>query len=146
MTFVYFAFYRYGAERVLLLAGLIWGLLTFWFQKVVTWAGSNIRYVVFARIMFGAAQGVHFPALASISSKNLNSKDRGFFFSATTAGGAFGSLVTGTIGSYMNETFGWSTVFYSIGKQKNKLLILVTYYIHRNIWILNYVKEITLLF
>ena len=115
---LFFTYYRYGAERVLLLAGLIWGLLTFWFQKVVTWAGSNIRYVVFARIMFGAAQGVHFPALASISSKNLNSKDRGFFFSATTAGGAFGSLVTGTIGSYMNETFGWSTVFYSIGKQK----------------------------
>jgi len=65
--------------------------------------------------MFGAAQGVHFPALASISSKNLNSKDRGFFFSATTAGGAIGTLVTGTIGSYMNETFGWPTVFYSIG-------------------------------
>jgi len=106
---------RYGAERVLLLAGLIWGLLTFWFQKVVTWAGSNLRYVVLTRIMFGAAQGVHFPALASISSKNLNSKDRGFFFSATTAGGAIGTLVTGTIGSYMNETFGWSTVFYSIG-------------------------------
>ena len=120
MTFVYCAFYRYGAERVLLLAGLIWGLLTFWFQKVVTWAGSNLRSVVFARIMFGAAQGVHFPALASISSKNLNSKDRGFFFSATTAGGALGTLVTGTIGSYMNETFGWSTVFYSIGKQKKQ--------------------------
>ena len=111
------------------MAGLIWGLLTFWFQKVVTWAGSNLRYVVFTRIMFGAAQGVHFPALASISSKNLNSKDRGFFFSATTAGGAIGTLVTGTIGSYMNETFGWSTVFYSIGKQKTNC----SFHLHINI-------------
>ena len=82
----------------------------------MTWAGSNLKYVVLTRIVFGAAQGVHFPALASISSKNLNSKDRGFFFSATTAGGAIGSLVTGTIGSYMNENFGWSSVFYTIGK------------------------------
>ena len=71
---------RFGAERVLLMAGLIWGLLTFWFQKVVLWAGSDLKYVVFARVIFGAAQGVHFPSLASISSKNLNSKDRGKVF------------------------------------------------------------------
>merc|ERR1712223_202257 len=106
---------RFGAERVLLLGGLIWGLLTFWFQNIVIWAGSNLKYVVFTRIVFGAAQGIHFPALASISSRNLNTKDRSFFFSAISAGLAIGTLLTGTIGSYMNETFGWSTVFYSIG-------------------------------
>ena len=101
---------------MLLLGGLIWGLLTFWFQNIVIWAGSNLKYVVFTRIVFGAAQGIHFPALASISSRNLNTKDRSFFFSAISAGLAIGTLLTGTIGSYMNETFGWSTVFYSIGK------------------------------
>ena len=106
---------RFGAERVLLTAGLLWGLLTFWFQNIVTMAGPDLRLVVFARVMIGAAQGVHFPALASISSKNLNTKDRGFFFSATTAGSALGTLTTGTIGSYMNETFGWPSVFYVIG-------------------------------
>lgn len=31
------------------------------------------------------------------------------------SGGAFGTLLTGTLGSYMNETFGWESVFYSIG-------------------------------
>lgn len=74
---------RFGAERVLLAAGLIWGLLTFWFQTILS---MDMSYVVFARVLLGAAQGVHFPALASISSRNLNTKDRSFFFSATTAG------------------------------------------------------------
>jgi ACS family sodium-dependent inorganic phosphate cotransporter-like MFS transporter 9 len=82
--------------------------------------------VVFARVIIGAAQGVHFPALASISSKNLNTKDRSFFFSATTAGGAIGTLLTGTVGSYVNETFGWPSVFYTIGILTIYITVLVT--------------------
>ena len=92
--------------------------MTFWFQHIVflsEHAESNFKLVVLSRVILGAAQGVHFPALASISSRNLNVKDRTFFFSATTAGGAFGTLLTGTLGSYVNETFGWPSVFYSIG-------------------------------
>lgn len=114
LSFFQFAI-RFGAERVLLTAGLVWGLLTFWFQNIIAWSSPDLRPVVFARVLLGAAQGVHFPALASISSRNLNSKDRSFFFSATTAGGALGTLLTGTVGSYMNETFGWPSVFYTIG-------------------------------
>ena len=138
-------FFRFGAEKVLLASGLIWGLLTFWFQKIVHVTAPDLKLVVFTRILIGAAQGVHFPALvssfpitttyliktnqsdtfllciylfqASISSKNLNTKDRSFFFSATTAGSAMGTLLTGTIGSYFNDTFGWDSVFYTIGKK-----------------------------
>jgi len=116
---------RFGAERVLLTAGLIWGLLTFWFQTILS---MDMSYVVFSRVLLGAAQGVHFPALASISSRNLNTKDRSFFFSATTAGGAFGTLLTGTLGSYMNETFGWESVFYSIGFIALLWVALLKYY------------------
>lgn len=96
--------------------------MTFWFQRIIE-NDSGLKIVVFARVLIGAAQGVHFPALASISSKNLNAKDRSFFFSAITAGGAMGSLVTGTIGSYMNEHFGWHSVFYSIGHENSYKLI-----------------------
>jgi predicted MFS family arabinose efflux permease len=99
-----------------LAAGSIWALLTFFFQTVISWAGSDFKYVLFARAIFGGAQGVHFPALASISSRNLNSKDRTFFFSATSAGAAMGTLFTGTVGSYANEAYGWPYVFYFIGK------------------------------
>ena len=113
---------RFGAERVLLVAGSTWALLTFFFQNIISWAGSDLRYVVLARAIFGGAQGVHFPALASISSRNLNNKERTFFFSATSAGSAMGALFTGTVGSYANEAYGWPYVFYIIGKKKKLYL------------------------
>ena len=100
-----------------MVAGSIWALLTFFFQNIISWAGSDLKYVVLARAIFGGAQGVHFPALASISSRNLNTKDRIFFFSATSAGSAVGALFTGTVGSYANEAYGWPYVFYFIGKK-----------------------------
>ena len=70
-----------------------------------------------------STQGVHFPALASISSRNLNNKDRTFFFSATSAGSAMGDLFTGIVGSYANEAYGWPYVFYFIGKNIFKLAL-----------------------
>ena len=60
-------FFRFGAEKVLLASGLIWGLLTFWFQKIVHVTAPDLKLVVFTRILIGAAQGVHFPALVSLS-------------------------------------------------------------------------------
>lgn len=61
-------FFRFGAEKVLLASGLIWGLLTFWFQKIVHVTAPDLKLVVFTRILIGAAQGVHFPALVSLFS------------------------------------------------------------------------------
>ncbi len=37
-------------------------------------------------------------------------------FSFVTTGSSLGTLLTGTVGSYVNETFGWPYVFYTIGK------------------------------
>eukprot|EP00094_Tigriopus_californicus_P008728 TCALIF_08413-PA protein Name:"Similar to Slc17a9 Solute carrier family 17 member 9 (Mus musculus)" AED:0.16 eAED:0.16 QI:124/0.71/0.5/1/1/1/8/0/461 len=109
---------RFGAERVLLASGIVWGFITFWFHQIVYLVSDHemaLNLIVLSRVVLGAAQGVHFPALASISSTNLNVRDRSFFFSATTAGSAFGTLLTGTLGSYLNESFGWPHVFYAIG-------------------------------
>ena len=104
---------KFGAERVILAAGLGWGLITFWFHAIVE--NFHFGLVILCRVLLGAFQGVHFPALASISSGNLCVKDRTFFFSATTAGGAIGTLLTGTLGSLVKELFGWPMVFYAIG-------------------------------
>ena len=43
-------------------------------------------------------KGTFFPAVASLSSRNLASRDRSFFFSSTTAGASVGTLLTGTLG------------------------------------------------
>ena len=61
------------------------------------------------------SSGVHYPAVASITSRNLGARDRSVFFSATCAGGPLGALLTGTVGSYVNGAFGWPAVFYTIG-------------------------------
>jgi ACS family sodium-dependent inorganic phosphate cotransporter-like MFS transporter 9 len=109
---------RFGAERVLLGAGLGWGLLTFWFHQIVYLVQDHdlaMNLIVFSRVLLGAFQGIHFPAVASITSRNLGVRDRSFFFSATTAGGSLGTLLTGTVGSYVNVTLGWPSVFYTIG-------------------------------
>ena len=105
---------KWGPERVLLTAGLGWALITFWFHALMS-LEIGFAFIVLARVALGACQGVHFPAMASLSSQNLNVKDRGFFFSAVTAGGALGTVLTGTVGSAVNETFGWPSVFYAIG-------------------------------
>ena len=109
---------RFGAERVLLGSVLGWGLLTFWFHQIVYFSqdhDSAIALIVFSRVMMGAFQGVHYPAVASITSRNLGARDRSVFFSATCAGSPLGALLTGTVGSYVNGSFGWPAVFYTIG-------------------------------
>ena len=58
---------------------------------------------------------MHYPAVASITSRNLSSRDRSVFFSVTCAGSPVGVLLTGTVGSYVNAAFGWPAVFYTIG-------------------------------
>ena len=73
---------------------------------------SKLQFHVFAYPIFS---GVHYPAVASITSRNLGSRDRSVFFSATCAGGPLGTLLTGTVGSYVNGAFGWPAVFYTIG-------------------------------
>jgi hypothetical protein len=63
--------------------------LQFWFHQLVYLFSdhtSAFRVILLSRVFLGACQGVHFPAMASISSRNLSTKDRAFFFSFTTAG------------------------------------------------------------
>ncbi len=53
--------------------------------------------------------------MASLSSRHLNARDRSFFFSSATAGSSVGTLLTGTLGSYLQSALGWPAVFYGVG-------------------------------
>lgn len=61
-------------------------------------------------------------------------------FSFVTTGSSLGTLLTGTVGSYVNETFGWPYVFYTIGKtlmtSQNNWRAFVYNYARRN-WRIN---------
>ncbi len=52
---------RFGGERVLLGAGLGWGLVTFWFHRIVyAFEGHNeaFKAIVLARVLWGGFQGL----------------------------------------------------------------------------------------
>jgi len=114
---------KFSAERVLLASAFGWALVTFWFHQIVYLSsGSNdadgnggLALIVAFRVLMGACQGVHFPAAASLTSKRLPARERALFFSASTGGSAVGMLLTGTLGSYLNASYDWPAVFYTLG-------------------------------
>nr|CAD7455016.1 unnamed protein product [Timema tahoe] len=67
------------------------------------------------KVIIAAAIGVHFPSMSSLTSQNLIESERASFFSILMSGSAFGTLVTGTLGSFVLDYFGWQAVFYTIG-------------------------------
>lgn len=97
----------------------------------------SIPFIVTVRIINGALQGVHFPSMISLTSQvslsstfypecvarkcpvylqNLSSNERTSFFSMLTSGSAVGTLLTGILGSFILDYFGWPSVFRIIGK------------------------------
>jgi len=110
---------RLGGQRVIFLAAVAWSLITIWMPNILlltpkTWSYS-IPFIVTVRIINGACQGVHFPSMISITSQNLSSSERTSFFSLLTSGSALGTLLTGILGSFILDYFGWPSVFRIIG-------------------------------
>uniref|UniRef100_A0A1B0GKF9 Putative solute carrier family 17 member 9-like protein n=1 Tax=Lutzomyia longipalpis TaxID=7200 RepID=A0A1B0GKF9_LUTLO len=110
---------RIGGQRVMLAAAIGWSLITFWMPNFILMAPKSlswgIPFIVVVRIINGACQGVHFPSMISITSQNLCANERASFFSMLTCGSAFGTLLTGTVGSIILDYFGWPAVFRVIG-------------------------------
>ncbi|XP_065353869.1 voltage-gated purine nucleotide uniporter SLC17A9-like [Cloeon dipterum] len=107
---------RYGGERVILIAALMWSLATLAIPPIVRCYSHPLSWSLIAlRVVHGASQGFHFPSLSSLSSKRLSEHDRGPFFSIATCGSAFGAILAGTAGSFLLTYFGWPEVFRLIG-------------------------------
>uniref|UniRef100_A0AAG5DMN7 Major facilitator superfamily (MFS) profile domain-containing protein n=1 Tax=Anopheles atroparvus TaxID=41427 RepID=A0AAG5DMN7_ANOAO len=110
---------KFGGQKVILLAAIGWSLITFWMPNIITsssvFASYSIPFIVTIRIINGACQGVHFPSMISITSQNLSASERASFFSILTSGSALGTLLTGIVGSFILDYFGWPTAFRVIG-------------------------------
>nr|CAD7441300.1 unnamed protein product [Timema bartmani] len=72
---------------------------------------------------------VHFPSMSSLTSQNLIESERASFFSILMSGSAFGTLVTGTLGSFVLDYFGWQAVFYTIGFLCIAWTLFLRYYV-----------------
>lgn len=99
---------RYGGAKVMLGAGIGWSLLTFYTPEFTR---TNIWALLLSRILLGAFQGLHFPAMSSVIVKYLRQQDRTFFTSVVAAGPSCGLLLMGSLGSVVMVYYGWPTVF-----------------------------------
>lgn len=123
---------KYGGQRVIFVASIFWTLITIFMPNFIqiapTMWNMSLPFIVFVRILNGACQGVHFPSMMSITSQNLSSTESSSFFSILTAGSAIGTLLTGTLGSFILDYFGWSSVFRVIGCLGLAWTLMLRYY------------------
>ncbi|CAD7000684.1 solute carrier family 17 member 9 [Ceratitis capitata] len=123
---------RFGGQRVILFAAIGWSLITFFMPNII-WSSNAIKvysipFIVTIRIINGAFQGVHFPSMISLTSQNLCSNERTSFFGLLTAGSALGTLLTGSLGSFVLDYFGWPYVFRVIGFLGISWALMLRYY------------------
>ncbi|CAG0919431.1 unnamed protein product [Notodromas monacha] len=106
---------RIGGEVVLLWSSMVWSFMTFMHPVVVhLFAGSKtwvIQSLLVVRVIMGGAQGMFFPAVASLSSRKLSKLRRSAFFARASSGSSLGTIFIGSVGSLLLASFSWEMVF-----------------------------------
>ncbi|OAD53767.1 Solute carrier family 17 member 9 [Eufriesea mexicana] len=122
---------RIGGQKVLLISALGWSMTTFFMPEVIelfSRSDSSIILVATVRTINGAFQGMHFPSMISLISQRLHETERASFFSLLTSGSALGTLLTGSLGSYLLEHYNWITVFQTLGGLSLAWTLLLSYH------------------
>ncbi|XP_077493901.1 major facilitator superfamily transporter 18 [Amblyomma americanum] len=102
----------WGGDKVMLAAALGWSLLTLYTPECVAWSRGAL---LLNRVLLGAFQGLHFPAMSSVIVSQLRQQDRTFFTSVVAAGPSCGLLLIGSFGSLLMASHGWPSVFKATG-------------------------------
>lgn len=123
---------RIGGQRVIYYAAIGWSLVTLAMPDILLAAPKSwpyaIPFIVTVRILNGACQGVHFPSMISLTTQNLSAAERTSFFSLLMSGSAAGTLLTGIMGSFILDYFGWQFVFRIIGVLGLAWALMMRYY------------------
>lgn len=123
---------RIGGQRVIYYAAIAWSLVTLLMPDILLAAPKSWPYaipmIVTVRILNGACQGVHFPSMSSMTTQNLCAAERTSFFSLLMSGSAAGTLLTGIMGSFILDYFGWQFVFRIIGALGLAWALTMRYY------------------
>lgn len=109
---------RVGGERVLIFASILWASVTFCTPLLIQLSDDKptaFYIIILARVMLGLCQGVHFPGSTSIVSRKVPEEGRSLTFSLVSTGANCGTLLSGSLGSYLMENLGWQTPFYAFG-------------------------------
>jgi MFS transporter, ACS family, solute carrier family 17 (sodium-dependent inorganic phosphate cotransporter), member 9 len=127
---------KYGGEKVIFLASIFWSAITIAMPNIIElsslFSSYSMFFIVAVRVIHGFSQGFHFASMISVTSQNLNNQERTNFFSLLTSGSAFGTLLTGFLGTFLLDYFGWSFVFQVIGFLALSWSLLLRYYTMSN--------------
>ena len=103
---------RYGGDRLLWMAGLVWSLVGL---SIAYLAYVSIFAIFTARFIVGLSQGVHYPALIGLVTKHMDPKERNFYYGLMNTGAPLGTVALGSIGSLLLSVCGWPLVFIAVG-------------------------------
>ncbi|PVD23171.1 hypothetical protein C0Q70_16434 [Pomacea canaliculata] len=107
-----------GGEVVLFISASLWSVFTLFTPPVINISAVMYKSLsaVFAfRMMLGLSQGVHFPSITSLISRKVHDHEKSLTFSLIGTGAHCGTLLSGSLGSYLMENFGWETPFFLFG-------------------------------
>lgn len=110
---------RVGGERVVIVVSVLWASITlltpFLIYLQATYSPDSLHFIIAFRVLLGISQGVHFPSVTSIISKKVPSEERSLAFSLVASGANCGTLLSGSMGSFLTEQYGWQSPFYALG-------------------------------
>ncbi|KAL6255675.1 hypothetical protein P5V15_012922 [Pogonomyrmex californicus] len=122
---------RIGGQKVLWISALGWSATTFFLPEIIEFFsddGTTVFLVAAVRMINGAFQGMHFPSTISLISQRLHEAERASFFSLLTSGSALGTLLTGSLGSYLLDNYNWATVLRVLGSMSLAWTLLLSYH------------------
>lgn len=109
---------RLGGECVIPCSSFVWALLTlsFAYLPLISPDPSTIfGAFVCARFLLGVFQGFYYPSLVSLMSRRVKPTERNFTHAVLNGGTHCGTLLCGSLGSYLATTSGWRVPFAVIG-------------------------------
>ncbi|CAH8614435.1 unnamed protein product [Heterobilharzia americana] len=127
----------FGGEVIIAISSVGWSLLTIcfiWLPSINIGVYNVYGFFIIARFLLGIFQGFYYPSLASLMANRVQVADRNFTFAVISAGAHLGTLLCGSLGSYLVTTVGWRTPFILIGLLFFSWSFIVYCIVHRNTW------------
>ncbi|CAH8592463.1 unnamed protein product [Schistosoma turkestanicum] len=108
----------FGGEIVIAISSLGWSVLTvcfIWLPNINFGSDNIYGLFIITRFLLGIFQGFYYPSLASLMANRVQVANRNFTFAVISAGAHLGTIICGSLGSYLAENDGWRTPFFWIG-------------------------------
>ncbi|CAH8643294.1 unnamed protein product [Heterobilharzia americana] len=97
----------FGGEVIIAISSVGWSLLTIcfiWLPSINIGVYNVYGFFIIARFLLGIFQGFYYPSLASLMANRVQVADRNFTFAVISAGAHLGTLLCGSLGSYLVTT------------------------------------------